>query len=71
MLLERARRRQHDPRRQSDATPAMVDPQLAEWESLDEVPAAAQITVRADQDPAEVVDEIEALLDRRLTHAGR
>ena len=60
-----------DPARRSDATPAMVERQLAEWEPLDEVPAAAHSTVRADQDPAEVVDEVEGLLDRRLTHAGR
>ena len=48
----------------------MVDQQLAEWEPLDEVPAAGHSTGRADRHPAQIVDEIEAMLDHRVAYAG-
>jgi hypothetical protein len=50
----------------SDATPELVDRQLAEWEPLDEIAPAAHVCVRSDQDPAAIVEELEAALDRRL-----
>lgn len=66
VLVERAREREHHAQRLSDATSDMVDRQLGEWEPLDETPAVAHLTVRTDRDPAEIADELEALLDRRL-----
>lgn len=67
VLLERAHARERDPERVSDATTEMVDRQLADWVPLDEVPAAEHIGVRTDQHPEEILDELEARLDRRLT----
>lgn len=65
VLRERARRRESDPRSVSDATVDLVDRQLDEWDSLDEVDAARHATVRADRDPPDIVDDIEAFLDQR------
>lgn len=36
------------------------------WESLDEVPARAHMILRTDRKLAETVDQLLALLDRRL-----
>jgi predicted kinase len=66
VLLARARAREADPERVSDATAAMVDHQLAEWEPLDELPAHVHAVLRTDRDVAGIADDLEALLDRRL-----
>ena len=64
ILRERAGVRLRDPRRVSDATPALAARQLEEFEPLDEVPAGAHLLVRADRDPyglaAEVADRLGA-----------
>lgn len=66
VLLKRSDARERDPGRVSDATEEMVDRQLAEWEPLDELPAAAHVSLRTDRDTADIADELEALLDHRL-----
>jgi hypothetical protein len=66
VLLERARRREHEPERASDATLALVDRQLGELAPLDEVPADRHLVLRTDRQPAASIDELEARLDHRL-----
>lgn len=70
VLRERARRRESDPRSVSDATVDLVDRQLDEWDSLDEIDAARHATVRADRDPPDIVDDIEAFLDQRTANGA-
>lgn len=69
-LRQRARDRESDPARVSDATADLVDRQLDDWDSLDEIDPALHATVRADRDPSDIVDEIEAFLDQRAARAA-
>jgi aminoglycoside phosphotransferase family enzyme/predicted kinase len=66
VIAERARQREHDPRRVSDATAEIAARQLAEFEPLDEVEPGSHLAVRTDRDVRETIDEIEAALDARL-----
>jgi predicted kinase len=65
VVAERAAERQSDPRRISDATPAIAAAQLAEFEPLDEVAPERHLALRTDRDVDEVLDELEAALDAR------
>jgi aminoglycoside phosphotransferase family enzyme/predicted kinase len=66
VLAERAAKREGDPRRVSDATPAIAAAQLAEFEPLDEVPPERHVALRTDREVDEVLEELEAALDARL-----
>jgi uncharacterized protein len=66
VVAERSAQRERDPRRVSDATPAVAAAQLTEFEPLDEVPPERHLALRTDRDMAEVLDELEAALDMRL-----
>lgn len=70
VLLDRARARERQPERVSDATADLVDRHLAEWEPLDEVDPRVHLVLRSDRDVATVVDDLEAALDSRMA-AGR
>lgn len=66
-LAERARRRERDPARISDATAAIARRLLEAWEPLDDVAAASQLALRTDRPAGAVVDDLLALLDERLS----
>ena len=66
VVAERARRREGDPTRVSDATEAIARRAQAAWELLDEVPADAHLPVRADRPVEAVAGDVLALLDERL-----
>jgi aminoglycoside phosphotransferase family enzyme/predicted kinase len=67
VLVERAARRARDPGSTSDATPEIAARQLAEFEPLDEVPAPRHLVLRTDRPPVDVLDDLEAALDERLS----
>jgi uncharacterized protein len=64
--VERARRRQHDPHRVSDAGVDVVSGETETWETLDEVPGAAHLALRTDRPSEDVVADVLSLLDQRL-----
>jgi uncharacterized protein len=66
VIAERATRREADPRRVSDATPAIAAALLAEFEPLDEVAPERHLMLRSDRPLDDVLDELEAALDARL-----
>lgn len=68
LLAERTTRREHDPRRVSDADAAVVIRELQSWEPLDEVPPSAHLMLRTDRPLEEIVGDVLALLDRQLPH---
>lgn len=65
VVAQRAARRERDPRRVSDASPAIAARQRLEFEPLDEVPPKAHHVVRTDRPVSDVVDVVEAWLDAR------
>jgi uncharacterized protein len=71
VIAERARRREGDPSRASDATAEIAARQLVEFEPLDDVDADVHVGIRTDRPLADVVDEVEAVLDARLGRSGR
>ena len=66
VVAERARRRELEPGRISDATTEIALRQLGEFEPLDEIEPGRHVIVRTDREPATVVDAVEAALDARL-----
>jgi hypothetical protein len=66
VVAERARRRELEPARLSDATAEIAARQLTEFEPLDEVDPGRHVLVRTDRAPDAVVDAVEAALDARL-----
>jgi predicted kinase len=70
VVAERAARRERDPGRESDASPAIAALQRLEFERLDEVPANMHLTVRTDRHVAELVDAVEDWLDARMPEAA-
>jgi uncharacterized protein len=66
VTAERAARRESDPDRVSDATPAIAARQLAEFEPLDEVSPDRHLALRTDRPLEALLDELEASLDARL-----
>lgn len=69
VLTRRSRERLRDPARESDAGPALALIQAATFEPLDEVPAADHIVLRTERPVAELVLEIEEVLDERARPA--
>ncbi len=66
VLVERARRRQRDPQRVSDAGVDVVAGETEAWEPLDEVPGAAHLALRTDRPSDNVVADVMSLLDQLL-----
>jgi len=66
ILAQRARRRDRDVARVSDASEAVVLRELGSWEPLDEVTANAHITVRTDRRVEDTLDDVVAGLDQRM-----
>jgi hypothetical protein len=66
VVAERAARRERDPARVSDATPAIAAHQRSEFEPLDEVAAEAHLSLRTDRPLDDVVAAVEDWLDLRL-----
>lgn len=66
VLERRSRGREGRPGEVSDATSELVAVQQREFEPLDEVEASRHAILRTDRPAAEVVDDLEALLDSRL-----
>jgi aminoglycoside phosphotransferase family enzyme/predicted kinase len=60
----RARAREHDAGRESDATAEVAARLAATWVALDEVPAGRHLVVRADRPVQDVARDVAAWLDR-------
>ena len=67
VLTERAGRRSREAPSPSDATAEHVLSQLREFAPLDEIAADRHVVIRTDRPTAEVIDDLQALLDARLT----
>ena len=67
--LDRARRRQADPARISDAGVEVIERQVLEWEPLDEIPPNRHLLLRTDRPAPESIGGLEALLDLALSGA--
>jgi aminoglycoside phosphotransferase family enzyme/predicted kinase len=67
VATERARRRERQPTRASDADLEVVIRERQSWEPLEEVPAPAHLVLRTDRPLEEIVGDVLALLDRRLS----
>lgn len=65
-LERRARLRDQDPGRVSDATLGVVAREAAVWDPLDEVAPSAHLTLRTDRPQEEVLADLLGLLDRRI-----
>lgn len=70
VLEERAQRRQHDPSPVSDATVEIVRRESRSWEPLDEVPPERHVAVRTDRRRADILADLTATLDARMTDLG-
>jgi uncharacterized protein len=68
--LERARRRLGTSGVVSDADAEVVRRQAVEGELADRVPAEQHIVLRTDRPPAEVLDDLAALVDAQLARSG-
>jgi uncharacterized protein len=66
--LRRARARERDPARESDADAAIAARLAAAWAPLDEVPAERHLILRTDRPPWEAVLDVAAWLDRVVAH---
>lgn len=66
LLLTRARDRERDPARISDAGPDIVARQAGELDPFDEIPADRVLQLRTDRPPSDSADRIEAWLDGLL-----
>ncbi len=66
VLIERARARELDPGRISDADLAVVMRERTSWEPLDEVPPERHVMLRTDRAVEAVASDLVAMLDERL-----
>jgi aminoglycoside phosphotransferase family enzyme/predicted kinase len=66
VLLDRARRRERDPRRLSDATAAIVEQELDRFEALDEIAPAAHLLLRSDRPLSALLVDVSGAIDLRL-----
>ena len=66
VLAGRARARQDDPTRVSDADLEVVVRERDSWESLDEVDPVDHIALRTDRPIDGIAGDLAALIDRRL-----
>ena len=64
VVEQRARSRETDPARVSDATAGIAAAQATEFEPLDEVPAARHLLMRTDRPLDQIVLDLEMALDR-------
>jgi predicted kinase len=70
VLQQRARAREHDPGRISDAGPEVAERLRLEFEPLeDDVTPDRHFVVRTDRSDAEVLDDVVAMLDLHLSRA--
>ena len=63
---ERAAKRDRQPSRVSDASLSVVQREGAAWEPLEELPPEAHLTLRSDRRAEAQLEDLRALLDRRL-----
>ena len=66
VLAERAAQRDRKPGRVSDASLSVVMRESSTWEPLDELPAEAHVTLRSDRRVEAQLEDLRALLDRRI-----
>ena len=66
-VKRRARAREADPSRESDATAAVAARLGAQWQALDEVPADDHLVLRTDRRVEEAVLDLTIWLDRHWT----
>ena len=71
VLAERAALRDRQPRRVSDASLSVVVCERSAWESLDELPPEAHVTLRSDRPVGVQLEDLRALLDRRIGQLTR
>ena len=71
VLAERAALRDRQPRRVSDASLSVVVRERSAWESLDELPPEAHVTLRSDRPVEAQLADLLALLDRRIGQLTR
>jgi aminoglycoside phosphotransferase family enzyme/predicted kinase len=69
VVEERARSRENDASRVSDATAGIAVAQATEFEPLDEVPAARHLLMRTDRPLDQIVLDLETALDHRAARA--
>lgn len=67
VLAERALQREREPTQASDATLAVVIREREAWEPLDEVPAQRHLALRTDRPVQDLVSDLTAMLDQRLS----
>ena len=70
VLLARARKRQLEPNRVSDADAAVVRRQLAEFEPLEEITSQARAELITEARPEELATAVEQTVDARVWHEG-
>ena len=66
VLLARARRRERDPERLSDAGAAVVTQELSSFEPMDEIAAAAHLSIRSDRPLSAQLTAVQCAIDLRL-----
>jgi uncharacterized protein len=66
VLAQRAAQRDHQPRRVSDASLPIVLRESSAWEPLDELAPEAHVPLRSDRPVEAQLDDLRALLDRRI-----
>lgn len=66
VLAERARRREQDPHRVSDATAAVAERLRSAWQPLGEITPDLHLAVRTDRPVRNILGDLLALLDERL-----
>jgi predicted kinase len=66
VLLQRARGREHEPIRVSDADLRVVMHEAQTWEPLDEIAASRHVVRRTDRPLVETIGDLIALLDQRV-----
>ena len=64
VVADRARERELDPRRVSDATLEIAEREGRRWEPLDEIEPSSRIALRTDRDGGQVVTELAERLER-------
>jgi predicted kinase len=65
-VVDRARARELDPGRVSDATVEIAEREGRRWEPLDEIEPSSRITLRTDRDGSQVVTELAESLEHCL-----
>ena len=66
VLAQRAAQRERQPARISDASLSVVLRESSAWDPLDELPPEAHVTLRSDRPAEAQLEDLRALLDRRM-----